>query len=98
MVLKASGSAILIIGISIAAPQRQLLIDIGDGTDCKSNPHELALFERSEFASECAELLIEYHNLCTAARRSRGTGGNSPCFAFLLQAFSFSNKKKMPKR
>ena len=23
---------------------------------------------------------------------------DSPCFAFLLQAFSFSNKKKMPKR
>jgi hypothetical protein len=27
-----------------------------------------------------------------------GVQGDSPCFAFLLQAFSFSNKKKMPKR
>ncbi|MEE0050678.1 MAG: hypothetical protein UEX99_04030, partial [Acutalibacteraceae bacterium] len=28
----------------------------------------------------------------------RGVSGRSPEFAFLLQAFSFSNKKKMPKR
>ena len=27
-----------------------------------------------------------------------GVSGRSPGFAFLLQAFSFSNKKKMPKR
>ena len=27
-----------------------------------------------------------------------GVQGVPPCFAFLLQAFSFSNKKKMPKR
>jgi hypothetical protein len=56
------------------------------------------LFERSEFTGECAELPTEKSKLCTAARRSRGYRGISPCFAFLLQAFSFSNKKKMPKR
>jgi hypothetical protein len=28
----------------------------------------------------------------------RGIQGDSLCFAFLLQAFSFSNKNKMPKR
>ena len=50
------------------------------------------------FAGECAELLTENRELGTAARHSRGTGGIPPCFAFLLQAFSFSNKKKMPKR
>ena len=31
-------------------------------------------------------------------RGVRGVSGRSPEFAFLLQAFSFSNKKKMPKR
>ncbi len=31
-------------------------------------------------------------------RGVRGASGRSPEFAFLLQAFSFSNKKKMPKR
>ena len=46
-----------------------------------------------------AELLTESRELGTAARHSRGyRGRDSPCFAFLLQAFSFSNKKKMPKR
>ena len=45
-----------------------------------------------------AELLTESRELGTAARLRGGTGGDSPCFAFLLQAFSFSNKKKMPKR
>ena len=52
----------------------------------------------SAFAGECAELLTESRELGTAARLRGGTGGDSPCFAFLLQAFSFSNKKKMPKR
>jgi hypothetical protein len=33
---------------------------------------------------------------CGAALR--GVQGDSLYFAFLLQAFSFSNKKKMPKR
>ena len=50
------------------------------------------------FACECAEQPIESRELGTAARRCRGAQGDSPCFAFLLQAFSFSNKKKMPKR
>ena len=46
--------------------------------------------------------------MCRAANREAqakycgtafaGAQGDSPCFAFLLQAFSFSNKKKMPKR
>ena len=51
-------------------------VTVGDGRGdgLQSNPHEFALFERSEFANECAEQLIEYHNLCTAARRSRGLG------------------------
>jgi len=31
-------------------------------------------------------------------RGVREVSGRSPEFAFLLQAFSFSNKKKMPKR
>ena len=50
------------------------------------------------FACECAEQPIESRELGTTARRCRGAQGDSPCFAFLLQAFSFSNKKKMPKR
>ena len=50
------------------------------------------------FARECAEQLIESRELYTAARLRGGYRGDSPCFAFLLQAFSFSNKKKMPKR
>ena len=64
----------------------------------RSKTHEPVLFERSEFTGECAEQLTESHELGTAARHSRGYRGDSPCFAFLLQAFSFSNKKKMPKR
>ena len=64
----------------------------------RSKTHEPVLFERSEFTGECAELLTESRELGTAARLRGGTGGDSPCFAFLLQAFSFSNKKKMPKR
>ena len=64
----------------------------------RSKTHEPVLFERSEFTGECAELLTESRELGTAARHSRGHRGDSPCFAFLLQAFSFSNKKKMPKR
>ena len=63
----------------------------------RSKTHEPVLFERSEFTGECAELPTESCKLCAAARRCRGLGGN-PAFAFLLQAFSFSNKKKMPKR
>ena len=62
-------------------------------------PHEPVLFERSEFTGECAELPTENRELSVAARRCRGgVQGDSPCFAFLLQAFSFLNKKKMPKR
>ena len=64
----------------------------------RSKTHEPVLLERSEFTGECAELLTESRELGTAARLREGTGGDSPCFAFLLQAFSFSNKKKMPKR
>ena len=59
----------------------------------QSKTHEPVLFERSEFTGECAEQLIESHKLCTAAWRCRGLGVN-PEFVFLLQAFSFSNKKK----
>ena len=64
----------------------------------QSKTHEPVLFERSEFTGECAELLTESRELGTAARHSQEYRGYSPCFAFLLQAFSFSNKKKMPKR
>ena len=64
----------------------------------RSKTHEPVLFERSEFTGECAELLTESRELGAAAWHSRGYRGDSPCFAFLLQAFSFSNKKKMPKR
>ena len=64
----------------------------------RSKTHEPVLLEQSEFTGECAELLTESRELGTAARLRGGTGGDSPCFAFLLQAFSFSNKKKMPKR
>ena len=64
----------------------------------RSKTHESVLLERSEFTGECAELLTESRELGTAARHSQGYRGDSPCFAFLLQAFSFSNKKKMPKR
>ena len=59
----------------------------------RSKTQEPVLFERSEFTGECAELLTESRELGTAARHSRGYRGDSPCFAFLLQAFSFSNKK-----
>ena len=64
----------------------------------RSKTHEPVLLERSEFTGECAEQLIESRKLYTAARRCGGTGEDSLCFAFLLQVFSFSNKKKMPKR
>ena len=64
----------------------------------RSKTHEPVLLEQSEFTGECAELLTESRELSTAARHSRGYRGDSPCFAFLLQAFSFSNKKKMLKR
>ena len=67
------------------------------GNGLRSKTHEPVLFERSEFTGECAEQPVENHRLSTAARRSRGLGAK-PEFAFLLQAFSFSNKKKMPKR
>ena len=67
------------------------------GNGLRSKTHEPVLFERSEFTGECAEQPTENHKLSTAARRC-GVSGRSPEFAFLLQAFSFSNKKKMPKR
>ena len=53
-----------------------VVVTVGDGRGdgLQSNPHEFALFERSEFASECAEQLIENCKLCTAARCSRGLG------------------------
>ena len=35
---------------------------------------------------------------CVLRRGVAGVSGCNPEFAFLLQAFSFSNKKKMPKR
>ena len=59
----------------------------------RSKTHEPVLLERSEFTGECAELLTESRELGTAARHSQEYRGYSPCFAFLLQAFSFSNKK-----
>ena len=55
----------------------------------RSKTHEPVLLEQSEFTGECAELLTESRELGTAARHSRGYRGDSPCFAFLLQAFSF---------
>ena len=58
----------------------------------RSKTHEPVLFERSEFTGECAELPTESRELGAAARRSRGYRG-IPLFCF-----SFSNKKKMPKR
>ena len=41
----------------------------------RSKMHEPVLFERSEFACECAEQLTESRKLCTAARRCRGYRG-----------------------
>ena len=65
----------------------------------RSKTHEPVLFERSEFTGECAEQLIESRELYTAARRCGGTGGGiPPVLLFFCKAFSFSNKKKMPKR
>ena len=40
----------------------------------RSKMHEPVLFERSAFACECAEQLIEIRRLSTAAWRSRGLG------------------------
>ena len=50
----------------------------------RSKTHEPVLLERSEFTGECAELLTESRELGTAARHSRGTGGEFPlyCFSF----------------
>ena len=41
----------------------------------RSKMHEPVLFERSEFACECAEQLTESRKLCTAAWRCRGYRG-----------------------
>ena len=64
----------------------------------RSKTHEPVLLERSEFTGECAELLTESRELGTAARLRGGTGGIPPVLLFFCKAFSFSNKKKMPKR
>jgi hypothetical protein len=88
----------LIIKLKIVVPQCLKTILEGRGNGLRSKTHEPVLFERSEFTGECTEQLIESRELSTAVRRCGGVQGDSPCFAFLLQAFSFSNKKKMPKR
>ena len=60
----------------------------------QSAPHETALFERSEFAGECAELSTEKRKLCAAVRRSWGCRGISPALLFFCRRFIFQIKRK----
>ena len=97
--VKAKDQPTFTVRLSIAAPQ--CLISQLRGARERLAKQDARARTRSSsgaFACECAEQLTESRKLCTAAWRCRGVQGDSPCFAFLLQAFSFSNKKKMPKR
>ena len=96
--VKASYSSDFYIRLPIAAPQCLKTLLEGRGNDLRSKTHEHALVQaparlRANVPS-CRLRAASY----VLRRGVRGVSGRSPEFAFLLQAFSFSNKKKMPKR
>ena len=86
-----------IILLPIAAPQWQKPTELGEGTACgarRTSAHSFKL--RRVCARMCRATNGEPRAMyCGAALRVSSGNGS---FAFLLQAFSFSNKKKMPKR
>ena len=67
-----------------------------NGLLCK--PHEPALVQAPARLRANVPSCLLSSTSYVLRRGVRGVSGRSPEFAFLLQAFSFSNKKKMPKR
>ena len=61
-------------------------------------PHEPALVQAPARLRANVPSCLPRRASYVLRRGVRGVSGLSPEFAFLLQAFSFSNKKKMPKR
>ena len=61
-------------------------------------PHEPALVQAPARLRANVPSCLLSSTSYVLRRGVRGVSGRSPEFAFLLQAFSFSNKKKMPKR
>ena len=84
---------IFVIRLSIATPQclKAFLGERGNGL--RSKTHEPVLFERSEFTGECAELLTESRELCTAARRC-GCRAGTARLLFFCRRFLFQIKRK----
>ena len=64
----------------------------------RSKPHEPALVQAPARLRANVPSCLLSSTSYVLRRGVRGVSGRSPEFAFLLQAFSFSNKKKMPKR
>jgi len=81
---------------SLAAVKRAIRELRGDGLLCK--PHEPALVQAPARLRANVPSCLLSSTSYVLRRGVRGVSGRSPEFAFLLQAFSFSNKKKMPKR
>ena len=64
----------------------------------RSKPHEPALVQAPARLRANVPSCLLSSTSYVLRRGVAGVSGRSPEFAFLLQAFSFSNKKKMPKR
>ena len=95
--------ACLSAGCPSVPPQRRAAVldkptETSEGTACEARRTSTHSFKlRRVCVRMCRATDWEPQAMyCGAALR--GYRGIPPCFAFLLQAFSFSNKKKMPKR
>jgi len=71
---------------------------VGQGHGLQSNPHESVLSERQRvYGRMCRATGCVAERRCYGNAVAFGASGQSPECAFLLQAFSFSHKKKMLK-
>ena len=87
-----------IIGLSIAALQCLTTNGYRRGNGLRSKTHEHAPVQApARLRANVPSRLLRATSY-VLRRGVAGVSGRSPEFAFLLQAFSFSNKKKMPKR
>ena len=96
--VKASYSSDFYIRLPIAAQQclKAILEERGNGL--RSKTHEPALVQApARLRANVPSNRLRAASQVLPRGVRGGTGGFPPCFAFLLQAFSFSNKKKMPK-
>ena len=97
--VKVSNKSIFIIKLSIAAPQCLKSIWKMRGNGLRSKTHEHAFVQApARLRANVPSCRLRAASYVLRRGVAGVQGGLPPCFAFLLQAFSFSNKKKMPKR